>query len=412
MVRFVVFGEKMIANENLITDDMRAKAKELVKLARGNNGLAPVDTGRFWNDNNTASRDPFGKDIPQIPLGIGMLDECVFAELGISADFKRLLEDEAWAISLKKAYNDKAEKIVGRRLLSGKPVDKTRQYPPVKGLHDVFEAKNVWNSGSWWLEQSVRNEKELEELLCRVEERNKDLRTFILPPEWEKEKERLMKAGIKPAMYRGQRGPMTFAGSVYGIENTIFLILDNPKLAARFRDAIINTMLNIAGVLDKEAGYSETDAPKGFSFCDDNCAMFNPKMYEFFGYPILKAVFERYSPGPSDSRYQHSDSDMRHQLPALGRLGLTGVNFGPTLSVTEIREHCQRAVIDGQLAPFTFCRNEEENIVLELLRDFEQSKEKRGVRFATAGSVNNGSMLTGLRLVMSAIQRYGRYQVG
>ena len=34
---------------------------------------------------------------------------------------------------------------------------------------------------------------------------------------------------------------------------------------------------------------------------------------------------------------------------------------------------------------------------------------QRGLQFGTAGSINNGSRLTGMRLIMSAIQRYGRY---
>ena len=100
---------------------------------------------------------------------------------------------------------------------------------------------------------------------------------------------------------------------------------------------------------------------------------------------------------------------MRHLLPVLGRLNLTGVNFGPTLKVEEIREHCPHAVIEGQLAPFTLSRNEEENIVLEFLRDFEAAREKRGLVFATAGSINNGSRLTSMRLAMALTQRYGRY---
>jgi uroporphyrinogen decarboxylase len=132
-------------------------------------------------------------------------------------------------------------------------------------------------------------------------------------------------------------------------------------------------------------------------------------MYEFFGYPILKGIFEVFSPDPGDMRGQHSDSDMAHLLPILSRLDLTAVNFGPTLSVSEIREHLPRAVISGQLAPFTFSRNEEVNIVAETVRDFEMSREKRGVIFATAGSINNGSRLTGLRLIMSTIQNYCRY---
>jgi len=40
---------------------------------------------------------------------------------------------------------------------------------------------------------------------------------------------------------------------------------------------------------------------------------------------------------------------------------------------------------------------------------YDLAKEKRGLRFTTVGSINNGSRLKGMRLVMAAIQRYGRY---
>ena len=133
-------------------------------------------------------------------------------------------------------------------------------------------------------------------------------------------------------------------------------------------------------------------------------------MYEMFGYPILEKVFNRYSPNPGDRRGQHSDSDMDHLLPLLGKLELNTVNFGPTLKVSDIRKHLPKAVINGQLAPFTFSRNEEVNIVAEFLRDFEMAREQRGLIFATAGSINNGSQLTGMRLIMAAIQEYGRFE--
>ena len=79
------------------------------------------------------------------------------------------------------------------------------------------------------------------------------------------------------------------------------------------------------------------------------------------------------------------------------------------MTVSDIREHIPNAVIDGRLAPFTFSRNEEENILAEFLRDFDQGREKRGLRSATAGPINNGSPLTGMRPIMAAIQRYGRH---
>ena len=134
-------------------------------------------------------------------------------------------------------------------------------------------------------------------------------------------------------------------------------------------------------------------------------------MYELFGFPILKGVFDYYSPNPEDSRYQHSDSAMSHLLTFFEKLGITGVNFGPTLTVSEIRRYCPKAIIHGQLAPFIFSRNEEVNMVCELLRDFEQGKESRGLLFSTAGSINNGSRLTGMRLLMAAAQLWCRYEV-
>jgi uroporphyrinogen decarboxylase len=386
------------------------KAEWLVAEAHKNGGLAPLDVEKFWKDQDEAIKDPFSTEIKQLPLNVFNSTELVFDELGIPEDYWKYQNDETWRLSLNKSFNDKAEKIVGRRLLSEKPSPPPEdRYPATKGLHDVFEAKNLWHEGSWWLQQSANTEDELKALLDRVE--NRDIRKFILPEGWDEAKARLLPRGIKPNLYRGQRGPCTFATSVYGAENMIFLTLDNPELAGRFRDAILRTMLKIGRVLDEEAGYNKDNYPHGFGFADDNCCLFNPEMYELFGYPILKGIFDYYSPNPGDSRYQHSDSAMAHLLPFFEKLGMTGVNFGPTLTVSEIRKYCPKAIIHGQLAPFTFSRNEEVNMVCELLRDFEQGQESRGLSFSAAGSINNGSRLTGMRLLMAAAQLWCRYEV-
>jgi uroporphyrinogen decarboxylase len=338
-----------------------------------------------------------------------MSEECVFAELGMAEDWHRLQHDAEYRVGLRRRYNDAAEKIVGRRLLSDRPPNPEMQWPTVKELRDIFEGRNVWRNGSYWFEQVTGDVAGLERLLDRVEARLGNLRVFILPPRWAEEKARITGLGGKVPLYRGQRGPVTFAMSVFGVENTVFLIMDNPGLAGRFRDLILRAMLERARILDEEAGYTPATAPRGFYFCDDNCCMLNAEMYEFFGYPVLEGVFGRYSPAPGDMRGQHSDSDMGHLLPLLGRLGMTTVNFGPRLTVAEIREHLPGAVIHGQLAPFTLSRNEEVNRVAEAIRDFEMARAKRGLVFATAGSINNGSRLTGMRLLMAATQQFGRY---
>jgi uroporphyrinogen decarboxylase len=381
--------------------------RELVAETLAADGSAPVDVERFWADQVISFADPFGAAIPQVPLGAILTTECVYEELGVQEDFWRYDHDESWRLELNKAYNDKAELIVGKRLLSEDARNPELQYPAVKLLNDVFEAKNVWKDWSWWLQKSANGPDELEALLDRVENRN--VRSFILPENWARERDRLMALGVRPNLYRSQRGPVTFATSIYGSEDLIFLILERPELAERFSFVIRDKMLEIAQVLDEEAGYAPDDSPHGFSFFDDNCCLLTPEMYELFGAPVLEGLFARYSPNPGDLRYQHSDSPMGHLLPLFGRLGLNGVNFGPTLKVSEIREWLPKAVIYGQLAPFTYSRNEEENIVLEFLRDFEMARETRGLVFSTAGSINDGTKLSSMRLAMAAIQRHGRY---
>jgi uroporphyrinogen decarboxylase len=399
----------MGAYERLSAEN-RGKVDSLLAETRASGGLAPVDVERFWADQESAKADPFGKDIPQPPLGAVCNWECAFDELGIEQDWQRYENDPDWAVGLNIRYNDISEKIVGRRLLSETRPDPSLRWPKVKGLHDVFEGRYVWEggkAGSWWLMQAAKTPDELRALLDRVDAR--DIRSTILPENWQAEKARLTALGAKPPLYRHQRGPCTFACSIYGAENMIFLCLDEPDLAERFSRTVLRVMLDIARVQDEEAGYTSRSAPHGFSFADDNCCLFNREMYELFGLPVLRGMFDRYSPNAADRRFQHSDSAMGHLLPLLSRVDLTGTNFGPTLTVAEIRRHLGRAVIDGQLAPFTFCRNEEANMVAEFLRDFDQARESRGLCFATAGSINNGSRLTGMRLLMAAIQRYGRY---
>ncbi len=390
-----------------VSPDQMQRAEQFVRKVKGPDGLAVVDFEKFWAAHENALRSPWDAACRQVPLGLaGMSIECVWAELGEPEDWHRLSHDDAFSAALARRYNDQAERIVGRRLLREENAPRRLPAPPIKGLHDIFESENRWEGQSYWLKQSAANAGELSALLDRVERRLENLRDFLLPGGWETVKRAHLDAGGKIMPYRSQRGPVTFAMSIFGVENLIYLIMDNAALAARFRDLLLKSILERARIIDEEAGFTAETAPRRWSWADDNCALLNKEMYDFFAQPILKGVFDRHASGPNDVRYQHSDSDMAQHLPTLGRLGLSGVNFGPNLTVAEIRSHLPRAIIYGQIAPFTFCRNEEVNIVAEFLRDREMAREKRGLVFTTAGSINDGSRLSSLRLLMAAAQEF------
>jgi len=380
---------------------------ELINATVSNGGLAPVDLQAFWAEQDGAGADPF--NAAQCALQVHWGPWCIWDELGLPANNQRYETDFAWARELNKQYNDISEHVVGRRLFNEAPYDPELEYPARKQLHDIFEAKAEWHADSLWLMPAAQTPEELKSLLDRVEQRLERLREFILPPDWDAARERLLVLGIKPKRYRSQRGPVTFAQSIYGTEGLIFLLMDEPALADRFSGLIQKAIIGVAELMDREAGYAAGNGPPGFGFNDDGCMFLTPEMYARFGYPICKAAFERFAPRPGDRRYHHSDSPMGHLLPVMAGLGLTEVNLGPSLTVSDIRKHLPTTVIDGQLDPATLERNDLKGLAAEFMRDFEQAQDTRGLRFQTSGVVNNGSRLTSLRFLMAVIQRWGKY---
>ena len=369
--------------------------------------LRDVDLDQFWAANDAAMRDPFSPGIPQFPMGIAMGYEAIFSELGHPFNLRRLEEDYEFARSAAQAYNDKAEQIVGRRLLDETAFDPSRRFPKVKGLEELFGCRNVWESESWWALPAADTPAELEKLLDRVEHLNVEAEMF--PPDWEAACRRIYEQhGLRPFLKLDLRGPVTLATSVYGVENLIYLLSDAPQLALRFRDVMKRTAIEYYRLCRRVS--DPLRLTPGFSFRDDNCQMLTPDMYEQFGLPILQALFAEFALGPDDRRYQHSDSDMGHLLDPLSRAGLNVVNFGPKVRFERIRRHLPRAIVHGTLATFTFMRNDEAAIIAEVRRDMDEARPTLGLIIDTAGSINNGSLLSSMRIVMWTIRSYGRLQ--
>lgn len=368
-----------------------------------------IDLEQFWRDDALAHQDNcFSSAAPQVALGIRMSPECVYAELG-EPGHPWLPEDPIRMADLCRRYNDRAEQIVGRRLLNEQIPDPARQFPAYRRIGELFGGRYIFTDSSEWLESDIKTFQELERMLDQVEKT--DLRDWMLPPAWEQAKNRIYQTyGLLPPSLRHVRGPVTLAMSILGVENIIFLCLDEPDLARRFSKVIGDVLIGMATIADEEAGNTPETRPRGYSFADDNCCMLTPELYEMFGFPILQRVFATFSPDETDSRYQHSDSAMGHLLPLLGRLSLNGCNFGPTVLVDEIRRYLPKAQIDGCIAPYTLMRNDSEGLIAEVKRDCEMARKTgRGLNLSTAGSINNGSLLTSMRTVMEAIVAYGRY---
>ncbi len=363
------------------------------------------ELARFWENDEAAHKDNCFAKASQVALGIRMSDECVFAELGE--------EGNPWAytelnrrIELNKRYNDLSEKIVGKRLLREKFLPEDASLPYVRRIGEVFGGEYIMHNQTEWLKEGIPDAEALEKKLDEVEKM--DLRAFMLPANWEQEKKRVFEMyGVKPSPVHHIRGPVTLACSLMNTTEFLYFLADEDELAERWSNDIADVIIKMAEIMDEEAGLTGK-ATHGFSFADDNCCLLSPELYMKFGFPVLKKVFERFSPDEDDKRYQHSDSAMGHLLPILGRLNLNGVNFGPTVMVPEIRKNLPKARIDGCIAPFSFMNNNVEELTEQTLREIEYGFKYGGVNISTAGSINNGSRLESMRLMMELIWENSR----
>jgi uroporphyrinogen decarboxylase len=375
--------------------------------------MKELDVEKFWGDDAVShQKNCFAEDAPQVALGIRMSSECFNDELGVSINPwapnpPELMREYA------KRYNDKAEKIVGKRLLPEHYPNKNETFPTIKRIGEFFGGRYFYKDGSEYLEGSVETPKDLERILDDAEKIN--VWDFAFPVDWyEKIKEIHERTGIKPVPgYFGRhiRGPCTLATSIMGVNNFVYFWYDEPELMLRFSRVMGDVIMKLNKAIDTACGYDEADKPRGFSFADDNCCLTTPEFYEAFAFPILKRIFDYWSPDEHDARYQHSDSDMGHLLPILSGLNFTGVNFGPKVLFDEIRKYMPHARVDGCIHPYVFMRNQTEEIVSQVKRDCQMAVKSgtKGLNLSTAGSVNPGSSLASLRLIMQTLQNFGRY---
>jgi uroporphyrinogen decarboxylase len=108
---------------------------------------------------------------------------------------------------------------------------------------------------------------------------------------------------------------------------------DHPDLIARFRDLLAEKMVELNTLLREFSG----NIQPGWWITDDNCALFNRKLYEQYCVPVLAQVLNALAPDAAQ-RYQHSDSAMGHLLDFQNALGIRKVNYGPTVDTALIRE--------------------------------------------------------------------------
>ena len=78
-------------------------------------------------------------------------------------------------------------------------------FPALRQIGEVFAGEYVSDGNTTWLQGNLSDEHELEKQLDKIDKM--DLRSFILPPNWESEKKRIYETyGKRPEVFNWVRG--------------------------------------------------------------------------------------------------------------------------------------------------------------------------------------------------------------
>ena len=363
---------------------------EFVELTAG------LDPAAFWAENEACQAFTTAK--PRCAAAFSPDDHWLFEFMSIPSTL-RYYRDKAYRDELHRQVNALTQEYVGQTFFE----QDTWQHSP-KRIENLFGCEFEYREGGTpWFVPVTADPAEFSQILDRAA--HTDIKTWAFPEDFLAEWEARQAAGENmPVLGTGSRGPATIMTSVLSVETTFFWFYDHPDLMARFRDLLAEKMVELNTLLREFSGNTQA----GWWITDDNCALFNRKLYKEYCVPVLKRVLNAMAPGDAN-RYQHSDSSMGHLLDYQYGLGIRDVNYGPEVDAALIREKMPDAMINGHIPPLLLRNGSPEEIKTRILDDFQKAGQNGGLKVTTAGSLAAGTGVGRMRWMMQVVQDHCRY---
>jgi uroporphyrinogen decarboxylase len=361
-----------------------------------------LDVHAFWRE-NAQCMAPFSTDKPRVPLTL-MLDLHFILGVTQIPSTVRYFEDLEYRLEVNKACNRCLEATLGKKFYPEETVHRFKgDFEIAMGTTRVITEGNT----PWIVPCDIDGIDDVKRWIkwaARL-----DMHKAAIPDDWYE-----IKAGFEATTGKtlllngfGNTGPATLACNILGTTNVCVFMMDEPEVMRDFFTVLCDRFIAYHEVVCTEnLGHVPRE---GFGINDDNCFLFPPAQYEMLCAPFVKRVFEAFAPEPQHRRRQHSDSAMGHLMGILSDLGVNEVNLGPTIHPIEIRKAMPRAVIHGQMPPFTLRDGAPQEIVDIVRRDIECVGGDGGLVESPAGVVPIGTPFENIRTYMWAVQEYGRY---
>ena len=349
-----------------------------------------------------------GNGVDFIPARAGLDGDWVCQFLGIP--FDRYYMDYVFQRESLGQARSVVEKEIGFQLVG----DKVYDHGVILNASLFGGAVQYHDNSTPVLEPVIRDPADVATLALRVDAVTDEglMHEGVLHAEyWRAMEMRGKRDGIEPRAPAsgGTKGIATVCGQLCTVTNFLTWLYTNPVEMAELTALVGRTFSRYIGASREFDGGMAVD---GLGFASDLAGLMSPDTYALFCAPGEKELYERYA--PRGTRFYHADSNMKNHVQILRDIGVTDVNIGPMVSVSDILTAVPEMVVHGQVPPTQVLWQGTPDLVVDSVRnDIEETKRVGAslgqLRVCTAGSINPGTPLENIKAMFWAASMYGRF---
>lgn len=168
-------------------------------------------------------------------------------------------------------------------------------------------------------------------------------------------------------------GPFTLASQLLGLENTLYLAIDDPERLGRLLDFTTSVIVQF-GQAQIEAG---AHLPVVFD-PSASPAVIPPALFREFEMPRLRQIFQALKAKGAVANWLHIAGPAGPILPYYREAGVDIANFDYCVSLTEVQNQLPYTCLDGNIKSLSFVEGTPAEIRKESLKLLSYFRDRRG----------------------------------
>jgi uroporphyrinogen decarboxylase len=194
-------------------------------------------------------------------------------------------------------------------------------------------------------------------------------------------------------------GPFTLAGQLLGLENTLYMAIDDPELLGRLLDFTTSVIIRF-GQAQIEAG---AHLPVVFD-PSSSPAVIPPALFREFELPRLRQIFQALKAKGAAASWLHIAGPTVSILPYYREAGVDIANFDYCVNLPEAQRQLPQTCLDGNIKSLSFVESNPAEIRTESLKLLDYFHDRGGFILSSGCEIPPESKQENIAAMVQAVR--------